>query len=241
MKKILVASIVAFIVLAGWRVGSVHNNNSSQKASPSNSSRQSNSFNKGQYSVDAPGSIWWIVNKKRPLPDNYTPKELVVPSVSLRLAKNSEQMQIDKQVAPYVEKLFTAANTAGHPLVFASGYRSAAYQKQLYDSYVANDGQASADKFSARPGTSEHQTGFAFDVCPAVVTCDLVQSFGSTQDGIWLANHAQEFGFIIRYIKGKESVTGYEYEPWHLRYVGTDLAQRLHATGQTMEEFFGIK
>lgn len=198
-------------------------------------------FDKKQYSIDTPGSIWWIVNKKRPLtPSTYVPADLVVPAVRLRLGSGSEEMKLSAKSASEIPNLFNAAKSAGYQLILASGYRSYYTQVQLYNSYVKKDGQAAADRYSARPGNSEHQTGLAFDVCVTNSACDLQQSFGQTPSGKWLAQHAYEYGFIVRYLDGKEAITGYQYEPWHLRYVGKDLALQLHNSGQTMEEFFGL-
>lgn len=243
MKRIFVSLTIIIIGLSAWRVQQHQHTQKSTKTSSQVSSTASSvqNFNKSQFSVNTPGSPWWIVNKTRPLPSGYTPKNLVVPTVKLRLGSGSEQMHVDATVAPAIQKLFDAAKANGTPLLLASGYRSEGYQRQLYEGYVKNDGQVAADKYSARPGTSEHQTGFAFDICPDTSDCQLVQSFGDTDTGKWVASHAHEFGFIVRYQKGKDAVTGYEYEPWHLRYVGVPLASELFKTNQTMEEFFNIE
>ena len=227
------------ILLAGLVVISNKSTDTSEGSNTASGS-SSKSFDKKQYSIDAPGSIWWIVNKKRALPRGYTPDKLSVPNVSLRLNNTAEQMNIRSDITAPVEAMFTAAKEKNISLLFASGYRSESYQKQLYNSYVAKDGQAAADRYSAKPGTSEHQTGLAFDVCEAGTNCDLEISFGATEAGKWLAQNASKFGFIIRYQKGKESITGYQYEPWHLRYVGTSLASELQKKNQTMEEMFGL-
>lgn len=185
------------------------------------------------------GSYTWVVNKQRPLsPKEYTPPNLAFPNVRLRVPGN-ESMKIRADVGTAIEQLFTAAQTNGHSPMFSSGYRSYAYQVNLYNGYVKSQGQAAADKESARPGHSEHQTGLAFDICNAG-SCKLVQSFGDTPLGKWVADNAHKHGFTIRYKQGKESVTGYTYEPWHLRYVGVDLATQLHASGATLEEHFGL-
>ncbi len=241
MKRILlVIALFGTIAFAAWRV----NQQSSQRSPSSKPNVVSNNagtvFNKKEYSIDTPGSLWWIVNKQRPLPSGYVPANLVVPSVTQRLNKDSEQMHIGKPAAESVEALFSAAQQANVPLVLASGYRSEAYQRQLYNGYVASDGQEAADRSSAKPGTSEHQTGLAMDVCAINTNCELVQSFGDTPTGKWLAENAYRYGFVIRYLKGKEDSTGYQYEPWHLRFVGEKLAAELHRNGQTMEEFFGL-
>jgi LAS superfamily LD-carboxypeptidase LdcB len=197
-------------------------------------------FDKKKYPLDQSTSLWWIVNKTRPLPAGYVPPSLVVPNVSLRLAGSAEQMHVAAEVAPHIEELFSAASNAGLKLMLDSGYRSESYQKQLYASYVAKDGQAAADRYSARPGTSEHQTGRAFDVGRTDSKCSLDICFGKTDEGLWLAAHAHEYGFVIRYLEGKESVTGYQYEPWHLRYVGVELATEVYKAGLSLEEFFGL-
>lgn len=185
------------------------------------------------------GTTSWVVNKRRALnPLKYVPPNLVFPAVKLRVPGN-ESMKIRADVGTAIEQLFAGAQAAGHDPMFSSGYRSYSYQVTLYNGYVKSQGQAEADKQSARPGYSEHQTGLAFDVCNAG-NCSLVQSFGTTPLGQWVAAHAHEYGFTIRYKEGMQHVTGYIYEPWHLRYVGVDLATQLHASGKTLEEHFGL-
>ena len=131
-------------------------------------------------------------------------------------------------------KLSNAAAQEGLSIWLASGFRSYDYQDQIYNNYVARDGQALADTYSARAGHSEHQTGLAIDVN------SIDDSFAGTPEAIWLENHCHEYGFILRYPKGKESKTGYQYESWHIRYLGTDLAYAVHDSGLTLEEYFGI-
>lgn len=133
-------------------------------------------------------------------------------------------------------KLSRAAAQEGLNIYLSSGFRSYDYQAQIYNSYVAREpnGQAAADTYSARPGHSEHQTGLAIDVN------QIDDSFIGTPEAIWLENHCHEFGFILRYPQGKQDITGYQYESWHIRYVGTDLATQIHASGLTLEEYFGI-
>lgn len=192
------------------------------------------------YSVDAPGSLWWVVNKQRPLPEGYVPTDLAVPSVPLSRDHEAETMQVSSQIIPALEALFRAAEQNGIKLWLISGYRSTAYQQALYQRYVARDGQAAADRYSARPGTSEHQTGLALDIGDPNGPCLLQTCYDQTPAGIWLAAHSYEYGFILRYPEGKEAITGYQYEPWHFRYVGPRLARELHQSGQTMEEHFGL-
>ena len=127
-----------------------------------------------------------------------------------------------------------AASNNGFDIELISGFRSYETQTGLYNNYVATYGQAEADTFSARPGTSEHQTGLAMDVGW------IDDSYGDTPSGIWLANNCYKYGFIIRYPKGKESITGYKYEPWHIRYLGVDIAKEVYESGLCLEEYLGV-
>lgn len=198
-------------------------------------------FNKSQHSLDDPNSIWVIVNKLRPLPEKYLPTDLVVPNVKLGGSPLQELMHLRAEAAKALEELSAGAKQAGLELMLFSGYRTPEYQKQLYDNYVALNGQLSADQFSARPHFSEHQTGLALDLSGADGKCQAETCFAKTAEAAWLAAHAHEYGFIIRYLENKEGSTGYKYEPWHLRYVGKELAAEIARTGQTLEEFFGLQ
>ncbi|MBQ4556566.1 MAG: M15 family metallopeptidase [Clostridia bacterium] len=132
------------------------------------------------------------------------------------------------------EQMKSAAANDGITLKIISGYRSYSHQTRTYNRYVSRDGQAAADRYSARPGHSEHQTGLAMDIN------SLEQSFGETPEGIWLAEHCAEYGFIIRYPKEKEVETGFMYEPWHIRYLGKDIAAAVKGSGLCLEEYLGI-
>ncbi len=116
----------------------------------------------------------------------------------------------------------------------SSGFRSYETQRQIYNNYVAMDGQAKADTYSARPGHSEHQTGLAID-------CNIIDdSFTGTPEAIWLENNCHKYGFIVRYPKGKDHITGYKYEPWHIRYIGVEKATAVYNSGLCLEEYLGI-
>lgn len=179
-----------------------------------------------------------LVNKERNLPANYIPPDLVKPDVRFSFSGEHERQLMRAEAARALEELFAAAKAEGIELAAVSGYRSYETQKRIFNNNVANKGLEEASKFSARPGQSEHQTGLAMDVSAASVGYRLVQEFGETKEGQWLKEHAHKFGFIIRYPKGKEHITGYLYEPWHLRYVGRPLAQILVQSELTLEEFF---
>jgi D-alanyl-D-alanine carboxypeptidase len=142
-------------------------------------------------------------------------------------------------VAEPLQDLFAAAEKDGFHLILLSGYRSEAYQEKIYARYQKKLKRAAIA--SARPGYSEHQTGLAVDLNrDKDLKCLTMPCFADMPEAKWLADHAHEFGFIIRYEKTKEAITGYEYEPWHLRYVGKDLATELFNMHKTMEEFFGV-
>ncbi len=156
-----------------------------------------------------------IVNKKYSLPSTYNP------------GNNSE-------ASYWLQVLRSDAEKNGHYLYLCSAFRSYWDQDYIYWNYVSTYGQELTDTFSARPGHSEHQTGLAFDV--GYIDDD----FGNWPSGIWLAENAHKYGFIIRYPKGKQHITGYKYEPWHIRYLGKDLATKVYNSGLTLEEYLGI-
>ena len=159
-----------------------------------------------------------IVNKTYSIPSDYAPANGTITT--------------DTQNAFNVMK--AEASKQGLNLYISSGYRSYTYQKGLYQRYVSRDGKALADTYSARAGHSEHQTGLCFDLNT------ISDSFAYTDEGKWVAKNCYKYGFIIRYPKTKEDITGYKYEPWHLRYVGVDLATTLYQNDLTLEEYFGI-
>jgi D-alanyl-D-alanine carboxypeptidase len=211
------------------------------KSGSSGSSKAADTFNKSQYSLTDPTSIWVIVNKQHQLnPKDYVPQDLVFPSVPLRVPGN-ESMQLRSVTATALEKMFADAKVDGIDLMLSSGYRSYTYQVGLYNGYVQSMGQAAADTQSARPGYSEHQTGFAADVEPVSKNCELEQCFGDTPEGKWVQANSYKYGFIVRYTAGNQSITGYEAEPWHIRYIGVSLATEMHNTNvQTLEQFFNV-
>jgi zinc D-Ala-D-Ala carboxypeptidase len=201
----------------------------------------SSGFNKQQYSVTDPASIWVIVNKKHPLnPLSYAPSDLVFPNVPLRVPGN-ESMQVRQVTAQALEQMFAAAKSQGVVLKLSSGYRSYSYQVNLYNGYIRSDGQAQADQESARPGYSEHQTGLAVDLEPTTRSCELQICFADTPEGKWLYANAYKYGFILRYTTANQPITGYEGEPWHFRYVGSGLADQMHRDKiDSLEQFFNV-
>jgi len=185
-----------------------------------------------------PESITVLVNKQFALPDGYAPKDLVYPNVAFTFKEKSEKKMMRKEAAAALETMFAASSKDGVKLAGVSAYRSNATQRTLFNNYVAKDGLEKARTYSAVPGHSEHETGLAIDVSGIDGKCAATDCFGGTKEAEWLAKHAAEYGFIIRYPKGKESITGYQYEPWHLRYVGTDVSGKIASKGLTLEEYF---
>ncbi|TWT28440.1 SH3 domain-containing protein [Planomicrobium sp. CPCC 101110] len=163
-----------------------------------------------------------LVNKDYGIPSSYNP------GVSARAQKGADA-------------LVAAAKRQGISLTPFSAFRSYSRQAALYTNYASQYGEMEADKFSARPGHSEHQTGLAFDFGGSDQSHWLKESFGKTKEGKWLAANAHKYGFVLRYPKGKEGVTGYQYEPWHYRYLGSELAAKVKASGKTLEEFLRVK
>ena len=183
----------------------------------SNSDLNTKVTNKGlYYSVQGKYDEILVVNKHYPLSKDYNPGEN--PTAKAAFLKLIAQMQ---------KEGYAVSNNY-------SGFRSYGTQAQLYQSYVNREGQAAADRYSARPGYSEHQTGLAFDVIGT--NGHLVEDESAAQ---WLLDHAADYGFVVRYLKGKESVTGYMHEEWHLRYVGKE-AKEIAASGLTLEEYYGF-
>ena len=178
-----------------------------------------------------------LVNKEHPLPPEYVPSDLVVPNVPFSFAEDHPKKQMRQEAAEALENLFAAAAKDGIHLVAVSGFRSYERQEAIFQRNASQMGEAEANRVRARPGESEHQTGLAMDVSAASVDYRLTEEFGSTEEGRWLQNNAARFGFIIRYPKEKEHVTGYQYEPWHLRYVGSSAAQTIANKALTLEEF----
>jgi zinc D-Ala-D-Ala carboxypeptidase len=188
--------------------------------------------------VKDPNDLKVLVNKMVKLPDEYEPEDLVYADVHFFAEQKSEKTKLRKVAASALEQLFTGAAEDGVILAGVSGYRSSASQKRLYTNYVKRDGKEAADRFSAKPGHSEHQTSLAVDVSGRSGKCTLMYCFSETSEGQWLFKHAHEYGFILRYPEGKEEVTGYRHEPWHLRYVGREEAREIYKEDSTLEEYY---
>lgn len=173
------------------------------------------------------GSVF-LINRQHSVSRRYVPSDL-------RKAETygvSQQMRTEAATA--LEQLFEAAKEAGVPLSTVSGYRSYSKQATIYQRKVDSIGRKAADRVSARPGTSEHQLGLAMDIAKKGAS-SLTTAFANTPQGQWVMENAHRYGFIIRYLKDYEDVTGYSYEPWHIRYVGVEQATAIYESGLPME------
>ena len=186
-------------------------------------------YKDGAYYVDG----YLIVNKTYDLPSTWKPKNVWKSVPSSGFAKEP----LDKDAYSAWKDMLSDSKAVGLNLWAQSGYRSYDYQKDLYNSYVKRKGKAAADKSSARPGNSEHQTGLAFDLNT------ITTAFKDTAEGKWVKGNCYLYGYILRYPENSTDKTGYIFEPWHIRYVGKDLAKKLYNNGNwiTMEEYFGLK
>ena len=189
--------------------------------------------------LDDPAHVWVVVNKARPLdPIAFDPQSLA----DIPLQTTTESGQARSDVADAVAELADAAAAEGAGRIGANnGYRSYELQVATHDSHVRDSGQAGADASSARAGHSEHQTGLALDLVACDPACGEIEAFGGTPQGEWVAANAWEYGFIVRYEQAGSGITGYMPEPWHLRYIGRELAAAYHHGGyHTLEQFFGL-
>jgi zinc D-Ala-D-Ala carboxypeptidase len=193
----------------------------------------------GKNTIQNPTNVLALVNKDYSLPNNYIPNDLVRPNVEFSFTElKLEKAYMRKEAALALEKMFKDAKSSGIELCAVSGYRSYSRQKNLFDAEVNHVGENKAEQAVAIPGTSEHQTGLAMDIAGKSTELHLTEGFANTKEGKWLSQNAYRFGFILRYPKGKENLTHYEYEPWHFRYVGVKAATTIYKNNWTLEEYF---
>ena len=200
-------------------------------------------FDPPKYSIDEADSIWVVVNKQRQIsPLKYQPASLAFPAFPKPKVQNPFGLQMREEAAiATVELAIAMAEASKGTLILNSGFRTYKNQQGLYNRTRDTRGLAVAEKLSARPGHSEHQLGLAADFSVRGQGCVIMVCFGKTEAGIWLAQNAHEFGFVLRYPKGYKPITGFQYEPWHFRYVGVELATEMNTKGiKALEEFWGL-
>lgn len=178
-----------------------------------------------------PNSIEVLCNKFYQLSSTFEPTDLVSVKEGYYVQDGKSYLLSERALNAFVE-MSDAAQKDGVSIKIISAYRTYNYQENLYNKYTANNGKAAADRFSARPGHSEHETGLAIDIN------DVAQAFENTEAFQWLTENSYKYGYILRYPKGKEDTTGYMYEPWHYRYLGADLATKVHSSNLTYDEYY---
>ena len=201
-------------------------------------------FDPPKYSIDEADSIWVVVNKQRQIsPLRYQPENLVFPAFPKPKVQNPFGLQLREEAALAAVQMASAMAEAGQgKLILNSGFRTYKNQKGLYNRTRDSRGLAVAEKLSARPGHSEHQLGLAADFSVKGGSCVIMVCFGNTEAGKWLAANAHTYGFILRYPKGYKPITGFQYEPWHFRFVGAELATEMKTKGiKTLEEFWALE
>lgn len=195
----------------------------------------------GKSVIQNPKNELALVNKQYALPEGYIPSDLKRPNVRFSFGEEElEKSYLREEAANALEKMFDQAKQEGIELNAVSGYRSYERQVALFAAEVSRVGEEQAVQAVAVPGNSEHQTGLAMDISSDSVNNELSEQFESSIEGKWLAENAHRFGYILRYPKGKENITGYQFEPWHFRYVGEKSATVIYEKNWTLEEFFNI-
>lgn len=219
------------------QVDLVTNNNNNNNNQKTNIQKIDNKNNLEDVSVFNSNIV--LVNRENVLgKDNYI-KEFKIPNVEFIANGDPNVRKMEKDSAEALERLFNAAKNDNIILLGVSGYRDYYYQEKLYNDKVDRSGKEEADKYVAQAGESEHQTGLAMDILSDEYTT-LDEGFKNTKAYSWIVENCYKYGFIIRYPEGKELITGYDYEPWHIRYVGKEAAKQIASNGITLEEYLNI-
>ena len=192
--------------------------------------KNSNKFYHNIKLIKYPNDYLVLVNKNNKLPNDYIPTDLE----KINVKYSFEDKYLRKEAKQAFEKLSNDALSFGYKIIAVSAFRNYDYQENLYNNYVKNNGVKYADYCSARPGHSEHQTGLAVDI---MGSNNDYNEFGSSIEFNWLKENAYKYGFILRYPSGKEKITGFKYEPWHIRYVGVSASTYIYLNNLTLEEY----
>lgn len=243
---VAIGGVVAFVALSPTPVpapsaspSASSSPSATASATPTPTPTPTPTFDTTQFSIDDASSLWVVANKQRPLnPATYEPNLVFV---DIPYVADYEPYLTPDAAAAAVDMFAAFTAETGLEMQNQSSYRSYESQERVYAGWVSSLGQEAADLTSARPGHSEHQTGLSIDVSARPANCSLEQCFADTAQGQWLAANGWKYGFTVRYQNGKTDITGYEYEPWHMRFVGKELAAELTSTGiQSLEEFFDL-
>ncbi|PJI08693.1 MULTISPECIES: M15 family metallopeptidase [Clostridium] len=238
MKKLILSLVLISTILASTII--IYNNQASKKIANTKTqigkTKKKPSVSKKQKAKIVKRQNILIVNKQSKLSGNYVPQNLRVPNVKFISYAAPNVRQMEGEAATALENMFNAASKDGFTLLAVSGYRDYNYQQKLYTEKVKRDGKAEADKYVAEPGTSEHQTGLAMDLLSTEYT-SLDDGFVNTKSYKWLQQNCGKYGFIIRYPKDKENITKYNFEPWHVRFVGLPASNTIMTKNITLEEY----
>ncbi|MFV0517194.1 MAG: D-alanyl-D-alanine carboxypeptidase family protein [Aminipila sp.] len=240
-KKYVVAVIVVGLIILAITAANANKDNEKERSELSEVPQivvesEEDVQRRQALKADKDKGLFILVNKENSVDISYKPQDLE--SIKYFAADRSKEGRYMRaEAAAAFNQLSEDAMKDGYEIVVTTAYRSYSFQKILYDNYVKNNGQAKADTFSAKPGFSEHQTGLAADVSSPSVNYKLDTEYINTPEGKWLSENAHKYGFIIRFPKGKEHITGYMYEPWHIRYVGKTAAEKIYSEDITLEEF----
>lgn len=180
-----------------------------------------------------------LINKENLLPSDYVPETLIDVHEPMGSKIDPTYInRIDKEVYLHFKEMQQAALKEGYEIFIDSSFRSYEYQERVFNKTALEKGFDYATKYVAPPGGSEHQTGLAFDIIFRRNGEMIEEQLETDSEIIWLFNNAHKYGFILRYPKGKEEITGFNFEPWHFRYVTKELAEKLHTNGETLEEYY---
>lgn len=243
---IIAAVVVIAVVAAGLVFVKYLNDNSGQNGKENNSEKgditvieesEESIAKREALEADKEKGLLILVNKENPVDSTYKPEDLADIKYFASDRSAAGRFMRAEAADAFHQLSETAKAEMGYEIVVTTAYRSYDFQAMLYNNYVANHGQQEADTFSAQPGKSEHQSGLAADVSSPSVGYQLTRDYINTEEGKWLNDNAYRFGFIIRFPEGKEEITGYMYEPWHIRYVGKTAAEEIFNEGITLEEY----
>lgn len=193
------------------------------------------SYNYNENSGDLVKNNLILVNKENSLKIEYNLEDMIKPKIRFLDSSTEEEMHMQVEASKAIEELFEVARNEGITLIGTSAYRSHKTQKKIYRENIDIRGREEAKNYAALPGKSEHQTGLAIDVTNEERWFDK-----STKEAMWISENAHRFGFILRYLEGKEDITGYNFEPWHIRYVGKTAAKEIYEKELTLEEYLEI-
>lgn len=183
-----------------------------------------------------------LVNKTNTLSEHYIPEGLTAPDIESSSITPGRSILLKREAAEALKMLLSHAKSDNIRLYCLSGYRSYLSQRILFENKIRESGKEMADKYVALPGQSEHQTGLALDIADRECINNklLKPGFGKTKEGVWLRENSWQYGFILRYPRDKEKITGFSYEPWHIRYVGLDAAREITSKKICLEEYISL-